>query len=310
MVDSGKVPHAIMLHEDDGGGGVSIALSFLQYLYCSHRSAGDSCGQCPSCTKIAKMVHPDVHFVFPTVSSSEACLSQWRSVVSSNPFFGEHDLMESLGIEKKSAIISVAEAQKILSTLSLSALEGGYRSVLIYLPEKMNREAGNRLLKMIEEPPELTQFVLVTHAPEMVLGTIASRCQRLRVAPAPGASAPAAASGFAPLLDSLFAALASRDLMAALDAGEKIAALPSRENVKAFCKFASGELRRLFIAQQGLTALAAPEAGVCAPYASSLRKTFPRMALAAFDRALLMTGRNVNLKIVFTELVDSLYQNV
>ena len=310
MVDSGRVPHAIMFHEDDGGGGVEIALAFLQHLYCPSRSSSDSCGQCPSCNKISKLIHPDVHFVFPTSSGtlSVQYAAQWRSLVLSNPRFTETELLEALGIEGKNSLIAVSEAKALLDTLSLTALEKGWRSVLIYLPEKMNQEAANRLLKMIEEPPAQTQFLLITHSPEKVLGTISSRCQRIRIAPA---SASKAVSGeMAGTLKDLFGrlvgALCSRDLLAVLDAAEAAAALPSRESMKAFCKFASEEFRAMFLLQQGMPSLAGADA-VARECAGKCRRTFPRLASEAVDRANLLLGRNVNAKILFTDLADRLY---
>lgn len=296
LVDAGKVPHAILLHEEDGGGAVPLALQFLEYLF----------GEAPG-GKISKLIHPDVHFVFPTVSSSKACLPAWRSLVLEHPHFRQEDLTVALGIEGKTAMIAVAEAKEILSTLSLSALEGGYRAVLMYLPEKMNAEAANRLLKMVEEPPAMTQFVFVTHAPEKVLTTIVSRCQRFRVAP-DGPETLSANPEFAAILRELLSAAAAKDLTALLSAADKAAALPSRENVAEFCRYASAMLRQLFLLQQGLTALQGPRAAELAAYATALPRTFPRKALAAFDRAMLLTGRNVHLKLVFTELAGSLYK--
>ena len=235
MVASGHVPHAILLHEDDGGGGVPLALAFLQQLYCTARTPQDSCGACPACNKVSKLIHPDIHFFFPETTGTPCRdqLGAWRELVLGNPYFTESDLQEALGIEGKSTQISVAEAKAILEALSLHSLEGGYSSVLIYLPERMNREASNRLLKMIEEPPERVQFVLVTHAPEKLLTTVRSRCQQFRVEPRPGAGGVQFAD--TALWDSLMEALLARDLPTALDAGERIAALPSRDAAKTFC---------------------------------------------------------------------------
>lgn len=296
LVDTGKVPHAILLHEEDGGGAVTLALQFLEHLF----------GEAPG-GKISKLIHPDVHFVFPTVSSSKACLPAWRSLVLEHPDFRQEDLTSALGIEGKTALIAVAEAKEILSTLSLSALEGGYRAVLVYLPEKMNAEAANRLLKMVEEPPAMTQFVFVTHAPEKLLPTIVSRCQRYRVMP-DGTENISANPVFAAILQEMLRAAAAKDLLALLSASDKAAALPSRENVAEFCKYASAMLRQLFLQQQGLSALQRPQAEEMAPFASALPKAFPRKALPAFDRAMLLTARNVNLKLIFTELAGSLYK--
>ena len=302
MVDSGKIPHAIMLHEDDGGGAVGLANAFLQYLYCKSRSDGDSCGECPSCNRISKLIHPDVHYIFPVNAGNLSVnfAKQWRELVLGNPVFTENDLTEALGIEGKSSLIAVGEAKAMLETLSLSALEGGYRSVVIYLPEKMNQEAANRLLKVIEEPPRLTQFVLITHSPEKILQTIASRCQRIRVMPCSGLRKTRVEF---PEFDTLMDALVRKDLSAALEASDALAALPSRESAKSFCVFAGERLRDIFLAQQGLSA-ADERTG---RLASSLKKTFPRTALQAFDRARMLIERNVNLKILFTDLANRLY---
>lgn len=302
MVDSGKIPHAIMLHEDDGGGAVGLATAFLQYLYCKSRSGGDSCGECPSCNRISKLIHPDVHYIFPVNAGNLSVnfAKQWRELVLGNPVFTENDLTEALGIEGKSSLIAVGEAKAMLETLSLSALEGGYRAIVIYLPEKMNQEAANRLLKVIEEPPRLTQFILITHSPEKILQTIASRCQRIRVMPCSGLRKTRVEF---PEFDTLMEALVRKDLSAALEASDALAALPSRESAKSFCVFAGERLRDIFLAQQGLSA-ADEKTG---RLASSLKKTFPRAALQAFDRARMLIERNVNLKILFTDLANRLY---
>lgn len=291
MVDSGKVHHAIMLHEDDGGGAVSVALEFLRHLYHDDN-------------KVTKLIHPDVHFIFPVTSGnlSVSYSREWRELVLANPYFTENDLNEALGIEGKSANIAVAEAKSLLETMSLSALEGGYRSALIYLPEKMNSESANRLLKLIEEPPALTQFVMVTHSPEKVLKTISSRCQQIRVAPGVGKSKSVPFSEFSDLMN----ALAAGDIQSALEAGEAVASLPSRESFKAFCKFAGERLREVFLLQQGMNSLSSADAEITA-WASSFDRKFPQAALADFGRAMSLIERNVNQKILFTDLVNRLY---
>jgi len=305
MINSGKVPHAIMFHENDGGGGVALALAFLQDLYCSHRGESDSCGECPSCNKISKLIHPDVHFVYPVVAKTVSLdyVDKWRKLVLENPSFTESDFNEALDFESKSPIIAVSEAKAMIENLSLSALEGGYRAVLIYLPEKMNQEAANKLLKLIEEPPVQTQFVLVTHAPEKVLSTISSRCQRIRVVPERGGETPRKEY---PEFVALMEALLSRDLLASLKLGEDLASLPSREAMKECCAYGVGRLRDIFLIQQGMSALAAAsEENV--RWAGSVKKTFPRQASEAFDRARMLLDRNVNPKILFADLVNRLY---
>ena len=102
MADAGRVPHAILLHEEDGGGAFPLAIAFLQYLYCRQRSGGDACGQCPSCGKISKLIHPDVHLVFPTAASalSEQFLEPVRKLFAARPAFREAELLEALGLEE------------------------------------------------------------------------------------------------------------------------------------------------------------------------------------------------------------------
>ena len=307
MVDSGKIPHAIIFHEDDGGGAFPLCLAFLQYLYCAHRADSDSCGECPSCNKIGKLIHPDVHFIFPAEAQkiSVNYLGEFRALALANPRFTEAELTTALGLEKKNSLIAVREAQYILDTLSLGALEGGYRSVVIYLPEKMNADAANRLLKMIEEPAPKTEFLLITHQAEKVLPTIASRCQHIRVRPS-GADSAETEFASPELFGELMDALLSRDLGACLDVADKVVALPSRESTKAFCKFASGQLRQIFLASQGLTDLGTVSADALR-WAAACPKAFPRRALAVFDRGYSLIERNVNAKILFTDIVDRLY---
>lgn len=312
MVSSGRIPHAILFHEDDGGGAVPIVLAFLQYLYCADRTQEDSCGVCPSCNKISKLIHPDVHFIFPTNAPnlSVSYSAQWRELVLSKPCFTEADLTQALGIEGKSSIIAVGEAKALLDTLSLSALEGGYRSVVIYLPEKMNQEAANRLLKMIEEPPQFTQFLLITHSPEKVLTTISSRCQGIRVRPQgreERIGTEESEAIYKDLFSQLMDSLERHDLLDALELGEAFAALPSREGAQAFCRYSAGRMRQIFLRQQGLLTLADEDPDVAA-WASKVKKTFPRLSMEALDRARMQIGRNVNMKILFADLVGRLYR--
>ena len=116
MVDSGRIPHAILLHEDDGGGAMPLVLAFLQYLYCEHRSGGDACCSCPSCNRVSKLIHPDIHFIFPSSAgtSSADWAPKWRPLLASNPSFTENELAEALGIEGKSLVIAVSEAKALL----------------------------------------------------------------------------------------------------------------------------------------------------------------------------------------------------
>lgn len=306
MAESGRIPHAMLLHENDGGGAFPLILGFLDRLY----------GHNP---RVGKLIHPDIHFVFPVAGSdkpvSDQFIAQWRALLLENPYFMENDLYTAIGIEGKQSNISVHEARSILEKLSLSAVEGGYRTVVVYLAEKLNIQAANALLKMIEEPPEKTLFLLVTHQPEKVLPTIASRCLSMRVLPLNREEMRVlhpeqGRAVYADLFHDLMDALVRRDLLGALEAGETVAALDSREKQKRFCRFAGEGLRNIFVLQQGLGELSdipEDEEAFYQELAGKLRKNFSRQGLAALDRALLLLERNVNQKILFTELVDRLF---
>ena len=307
MVDSGRIPHAVMFHEEDGGEAFPLCLALLSYLYCRNRAHSDSCSQCPSCNRIDKLIHPDVHFIFPIASSALTgqYMAQLRGLVSEKLPFTEDDVCSAFGIEGKRQIIAVGEARHLLDSLSVTALEGGYRSVVIYLPEKMNAEAANRLLKIVEEPPPLTLFLMITHHPEQVLQTISSRCLHIQVERA-GTDGPAVAFQSPELFDGLMDALCSRDLLSCHEAADRLSALPSREDAKAFCKFAAYRLRHIFLAQQGLPL--PPDAGAqVARWAPLCRKSFPRNALGVLDRASRMLDLNVNVKILFADMADKLF---
>lgn len=299
MADSGRVPHALLLHEDDGGGGVALGMKFLEHLY----------GGNP---RVAKMIHPDIHFVFPLILSgdsvSEQYAKEWRSLVQENPGFSEGDLYEALGFEGKNTVISVKEANFLLGVLSRYSLEGGYTTVLIYLPEKMNSVAANKLLKILEEPPQQTLFLMVTHAPERLLPTILSRCQLFRMESS-GSAEVTLRYDDGGLLSSLMDAIIARDLSAALETGEQLAALPSRDSMRAFCRYAAEKMRLVFLVQQGLESLSGDDAEARA-WAAACKKTFPRKALEALDKASALIGRNVNQKILFTDMVDRFFVNI
>jgi DNA polymerase-3 subunit delta' len=307
MVESGHIPHAMLLHQEDGGGAFPIVLNFLEELY----------GGNP---RVEKLIHPDIHFVFPVAGSDKPVSVQYigafRELLKENPYFYENELYAAIGIEGKQSNISVNEARSILECLSLSAVEGGYRTVVLYLPEKMNQQAANALLKMVEEPPQKTLFLLITHAPEKVLTTIASRCLQLRVQPlSPEADAlvhareAAGNTVLSDLFHDLLDAVVARDLLSALETGEALADLKVREQQKNFCRLAAEDLRRIFLLQKypDLAVLPSGTEDYYRRMAASLKPTFPRKALSAIDRAQLLLERNVNQKILFTELVDQLY---
>lgn len=333
MADSGRVAHAMLLYENEGSGALPLALAYLQYLNCEDRQDGDSCGECPSCRQMAKLIHPDVHFVFPVNKGpkstddkpvSESYIRYWRELALADPYFKEADLQKAIGIESKSGLIAVAEAKSIITRLSLAPVYDGYKAVVFYLPEKMNQETANRLLKMVEEPPEKTLFLFITHAPEKVLQTIFSRCQSIRVMPltkeeqrAVDAMKPQSededAVVYMDLFSDLLRAVVMRDLTSALECGESMASLESREKQKAFCAFAADCLRKIFLVQQKLPQIASVSDGEQEFYeemAQKCPKGFCVKAVTNIEKVVAMIDRNVNSKILFCDLVNRMFMNI
>ena len=167
---------------------MALALAYARYLCCPNHTLEDACGTCPSCVKWNKLVHPDVHFAFPIVKNAKAkkevCddyLPQWRQLLLESPYFALEHWLDKMDTENGQAIIYAKESDEITRKLSLKSSEGGYKITLIWLPEKMHETCANKLLKLLEEPPAKTLFLLVSEAPEMLLSTIVSRTQRFNV---------------------------------------------------------------------------------------------------------------------------------
>ena len=188
-VREGTVPHAQLFFGPRGSANLALALAFAQYVACANKQQYDACGTCPSCVKHLKFVHPDLHFVFPVATTSNVktkpvsknFLSEWRSLLDQNPYFSLFDWLKHIGVGNKQGIISVEESSNILKDLSLKPYESETRIMLIWMPEKMNIQAANKLLKIIEEPPQKTLFLLVTESTENMLTTVLSRTQLLKV---------------------------------------------------------------------------------------------------------------------------------
>ncbi|MGZ4037724.1 MAG: DNA polymerase III subunit, partial [Bacteroidia bacterium] len=160
------------------------AVAFAQLLLCKNRQANDSCGVCPSCLKVSKLMHPDLHFVFPIAKSkdvptSSAVIKEFRELFTENPYLSLNDWFNELGAENKQPIIPVEESNNIIRQLSYTSYEGANKIMIVWQPEKMNIQAANTLLKILEEPPEQTFFILVSNAPDQLLATIISRVQQI-----------------------------------------------------------------------------------------------------------------------------------
>jgi len=198
-VNEGRIPHAQLFTGPEGTGKLALAIAYAQYISCQKKGEDDSCGVCPSCHKFIKLIHPDLHFVFPIILSdkksdsddekapsgklSDAFLIQWREVLLANPYITESDWYEMIGAENKQGIIGTTESSDVIRKLSLKSYESDYKTMIIWLPERMNQQAANKLLKLIEEPPLNTTFLMVSENPTQLLKTILSRTQIIKIPP-------------------------------------------------------------------------------------------------------------------------------
>ena len=183
MAESGRMPHALLLLGQPGTGGLPLAIAYAQYVLCEKKAAGEACGACPNCVKAEKMIHPDIHFSYPTVGSKTIAthvLKEWRAAIAENPYLNVNQWLEQLGAENKQGNIPVAECVEIVKKLSLKTFEASHKILIIWLPEYLGKE-GNRLLKMIEEPPDDTLFLLVAENQDLILNTVLSRCQLVKM---------------------------------------------------------------------------------------------------------------------------------
>lgn len=188
-VQKGQIAHAQLFFGSEGSANLAMALAYATYLNCENRQSHDSCGQCPSCSKINKFIHPDIHFVFPVATTkkiskdplSENFLPEWRTYLKENVYAGLNDWCNYIGTENKQPNISAEESRSIIQKLSLKSYEAQYKVLVLWLPELLNNTSANALLKILEEPSPKTVFLLVSQSIEKLLTTIISRTQLIRI---------------------------------------------------------------------------------------------------------------------------------
>ncbi|MFN5416265.1 MAG: ATP-binding protein [Flavobacteriia bacterium] len=184
-INEDKISHAQLFLGNAGNGTLPLALAFIQYLFCDNRQAKDSCGQCSSCLKVSELKHPDLHFSFPVVQTiskfSDPILPDWRQKIAENPYFSLNNWTDYIDDKARRPIISAEESLAIIKKLTLKSFEGKYKVMLIWMAEEMNATCANKLLKILEEPPAKTLFILVSENAENMLQTILSRTQLTRV---------------------------------------------------------------------------------------------------------------------------------
>lgn len=180
--DNGRVSHAQLFVGKEGSGTLPMAVAYAQYILCSTNKDKESC-----VLKCSKLMHPDLHFAFPVASNdkikshpvSNLFLEDWRKFIALNPYGNLFEWLQSIGIENKQGQIGVDEAEEIVKALKLKSYEGGFKVMIVWMAEKMNASASNKLLKLLEEPPEKTVFILIAENEDQIISTIKSRCQLL-----------------------------------------------------------------------------------------------------------------------------------
>lgn len=349
-VDTGRVSHAQLFTGLSGYGSLALAVAYVQYLCCRHRHDGDSCGECPDCKQIEALAHPDLHLVFPVnkqgKKSGEAMLSdeflpQFRALFAERGgYFSPQEWYDRLDLGKTlKGMISAREADEIIRKLSFKSFEADYKAMLVWLPETMNEEASNKILKILEEPWGRTVFVLVSEQPDRLLPTILSRTQEVavpRIAPEVlerearnrGVSDPVQARNMARLAGGdllelghlvagegdglrkeyfeLFCSLMrlsySDKHLELIGWAEEVAQL-SREQQRAFLRNAARLLRESFMLHAGLREIGylwGEELAFCTKFAPFVGTQNIEPLIAEIERAGAQIAQNGNPTIVFT----------
>ena len=330
MVREGRLPHALLFTEEGPWGALPFALALAQYVNCEHPEDEDACGSCDACHKYGKLIHPDLHFAFPVNTAkslsdqekkgpvSDYFLAPWRELLLTKPYFSEPEFYDALKLENKSGMITVNEAKRIIEKLSLRSFEGEYKTMVIYLPERMNADAANKLLKLIEEPPAGTLFLLVTHNPERILQTIRSRCQRIQLKPlslqerkAAGLSI-ATNPEFSELFNRLLTVSLERKLIDTFPLWESLSEM-GRERQRDWCLYAEQSLRNICMvasSTEEIVEMEEEERQRVRDFAKRLRPDFYEKAFKALESLLGAIDSNVNAKLAFCNLCNIFFLSV
>lgn len=354
-VDAGRVSHAQLFTGASGFGTLALAVAYVQYLCCRHRRNGDSCGECPDCRQIEALAHPDLHLVFPVnkqgkksgeVIRSDEFLPQFRTLFAERRgYFSPQEWYDRLDLGKTlKGMIAAREADEIIRKLSFKSFEADYKTTLVWLPETMNEEAANKILKILEEPWERTLFILVSEHPDRLLPTILSRTQEVcvpRIAPevlereafARGVADPLQARNMARLADGdllelghlvagesdaqrkehfdLFCSLmrlSYNDKHLELVTWAEDAAQLSREQQRGFLRDAARLLRESYMLHAGIREISylwGEELAFCTKFAPFVGSQNIEPLIAEIESASAQIAQNGNPTIVFTHFALS-----
>ncbi len=190
-VRKSHIAHAQLFAGKEGSANMAMALAYGMYINCENQKEEDSCGECASCSKYIKLIHPDLHFIFPTNTTKDVpkdpisalFMKDWRAFMTNNPYANIHNWGDTIGTENKQLIINTDDSRSIIKALSLKSFEGEYKVMIIWLPELMKTEGANAILKILEEPPAKTIFLMVSNNIDRLLTTIQSRTQKVMIPP-------------------------------------------------------------------------------------------------------------------------------
>ena len=322
IIDSGRISHAQLFLGPTTSGSLALAIAYGQYLCCENRQhygegsalRADSCGECANCRKYRQLVHTDLHFVFPSASTSavtsKPCSEDFQEEF--REFLNEHHQLGSveewyakLDIENKQGLIRERDADNIVRTLSLKSYEGGYKVVVIWLAERMNLEAANKLLKTLEEPSERTLILMVAESRDRMLTTIISRVQQVVVPDLGRGLAPEVRAGYASLFVSWMRLLFKLNMKTLSEWVDQVSVI-GREPQKQFLQYAQEAVRACFLK----TAAGIELPGELQFGDEKFDTSFPAMIttrnVEQMDQALTDTlyaiERNANAKISFMQL--------
>lgn len=345
-VQEGRVSHAQLFMGNEGSGALPLAVAYAQYINCEDRQPQDSCGTCASCRKYNKLVHPDLHFSYPFFATSTKggepntaikFIEEWRNALLTHPYMGMDYWREQLVAENKQANINIGEAHRIIKALSLKAFEADYKVLIMWLPEYLEAQ-GNALLKLIEEPPPKTLFLLVSENQDKILSTIISRTQLVKINPPRRDEIRQfieARTGISPEKSSEIAFIANGNVQLALelaadggtghfdlflrwmracvtDAGldfsqicEEELSNAGRENQKSFLLYAVNMMRQLLLLRLEMTNLVhlqQAERDFAGKFVARYHSDQITASIALFEDAHYHIERNANAKILFLDL--------
>lgn len=353
LIESDRIPHALLLSGPAGTGKLALARAFAQNVHCMHRTPdGDSCGECPACRQHQSHNHADTYFVFPVLKRdgmaySDEYISKWRQFLDEHKYAGFGDWLTLLDAGNSQPTIYADEATEIIRKLSLSGYSSRYKIMIIWLPERLQEAAANKLLKIIEEPWEDTKFILVSNEPQNILPTIFSRTQRINLKPlslAEMAQVVAAERGleaedamktamlaegnlntalaltaagsehdeFRDLFQETMRLAYKRDIRALKDLSDRLAS-EGREKLRRMLAYFSRQVRENFICNfrlPQLNAMTDEEARFSRNFSPFINHLNAPALLESFDKASADIGRNANAKMVLLDTFIDMILNL